>query len=84
MKNIKQIEAYFSEIKDEINYADIEIVETLSNKEKAKLYDYLKNNDVLYAGGEINERDVEKVRNVLMNLWVRSTENNKKYRKNNV
>ena len=48
------------------------------------LYDYLKNNDVLYAGGEINEQDVEKVRNVLMNLWVRSTENNKKYRKNNV
>ena len=44
MKNIKQIEAYFSEIKDETNYADIEIVETLSNKEKAKLYDYLKNN----------------------------------------
>ncbi len=84
MKNIKQIEAYFSEIKDETNYADIEIVETLSNKEKAKLYDYLKNNDVLYAGGEINEQDVEKVRNVLMNLWVRSTENNKKYRKNNV
>ena len=84
MKNIKQIEAYFSGIKDDTNCADIEIIEKLSNKEKAKLYVYLKNNDVLYAGGEINEQDVEKVRNVLMNLWVRSTENNKKYRKNNV
>ena len=84
MKNIKQIEKYFSGIKDDTNYDDLGVVENLSNKEKTKLYEYLKNNDVLYAGGELSEKDVEKVRNVLINLWIRSTENNKKYRKNNV
>lgn len=84
MKTIKQIEAYFYEIKDDTNYADIGIVDTLSNKDKTKLYEYLKNNNVLYAGGELNEKDVEKVRNVLINLWIRSTENNKKYRKKDV
>ena len=77
MKNIKQIEKYFSGIKDDTNYDDLGVVENLSNKD-------LKNNDVLYAGGELSEKDVEKVRNVLINLWIRSTENNKKYRKNNV
>lgn len=70
---------YFHDIKDEANISDIMQVERLSQKEKIQLYDYLKNNDVLYAGGEISEEDVSKVRNVMINIWLKATENNKKY-----
>ena len=70
---------YFEEIKDDTNFTDIMLVESLSNKDKVQLYEYLKNNDTLYAGGEISEEDIVKVRNVMINLWLKATENNKKY-----
>ena len=79
MKKVNQINMYFEEIKDDMNFTDIMLVESLSNKDKVQLYEYLKNNGALYAGGEISEGDIVKVRNVMINLWLKATENNKKY-----
>lgn len=79
MKNIEQIKEYFEGIKDDINFTDITLVEKLPGRKKADLYGYLKNNHVLYAGGEIDDSDIVKVRNVMIKLWLKATENNKKY-----
>ena len=69
----------FSSIKDGCDTNDILAVESLTNNKKTKLYHYLESNNVLYAGGEIREEDIEKVRNVMIKLWLKAIENNKKY-----
>lgn len=79
MKNTDRIKEYFEEIKDDTNYADITLVEKLPSRKKGDLYEYLKHNHILYAGGEIDDGDIVKVRNVMINLWLKATENNKKY-----
>ena len=79
MTNTNQIKEYFEKIKDDINYEDITLIEKLPSRKKADLYEYLKNNRILYAGGEISDGDIGKVRNVMINLWLKATENNKKY-----
>lgn len=79
MQNIKMINEYFEGIKDDTNFVDITLVENLSSKQKVELYEYLKDNHALYAGGEINDEDIVKVRNVMINLWLKATEKNKKY-----
>lgn len=81
MNTIDQVNAYFREIRNEKNFEEIDVLDDLSNNDKIKLYEYLKSNNILYAGGEMNENDVVKVRNVLIKLWIKSTENNKKYSK---
>ncbi len=77
--DIKTINEYFSEIKNDNNIESMQTVDSLSTRKKQELYEYLKSNKVLYAGGEISDEDIEKVRNVMIALWLKAIENNKKY-----
>ena len=77
--DIKTINEYFSAIKNDNNIESMLTVESLSARKKHELYEYLKSNSVLYAGGEISDDDIEKVRNVMISLWLKAVDNNKKY-----
>lgn len=70
---------YISEIKNDNNIESMLTVESLCVRKKHELYEYLKSNSVLYAGGEISDDDIEKVRNVMISLWLKAVDNNKKY-----
>ena len=77
--DIKTIDEYFSEIKNDDNIESMLTVESMPTRKKRELYEYLKSNNVLYAGGEIGEEDIGKVRNIMIALWLKAIENNKKY-----
>ena len=77
--DIKIINEYFSEIKNDNNIESMQTVDLLSTRKKQELYEYLKSNKVLYAGGETSDENIEKVRNVMIALWLKAIENNKKY-----
>lgn len=77
--DIESIDNYFNAIKSDSNIDNILAVESLTNSKKIELYQYLESNNILYAGGEISEADIEKVRNVMIMLWLKANENNKKY-----
>ena len=77
--DIESVNNYFNTIKSDCNIDNILAVESLTNNKKIELYQYLESNNILYAGGEISEADIEKVRNVMIMLWLKANENNKKY-----
>ncbi len=79
MKDFEQANNYFEEIKDDSNYDELRLVGNLSKQKQIELYSYLEQNGALYAGGEIADADITKVRNVLIRLWLKAEANNKKY-----
>lgn len=79
--DIVEINEYFEKIKTDDNLNDVLLIEKMDNFKKKQIYNYLKSNHALYAGGEICSEDLIKVRNVMIKLWLRADKNNKKYRK---
>ena len=77
--DIRFVNEYFNEIKNDENIESILTVESMPARKKRELYEYLESNNVLYAGGEISEEDIEKVRNIMISLWLKAIDNNKKY-----
>ena len=78
MNNIETVKEYFEEIRFECDDITCIAVQNLSNRDKIQLFEHLKKSNVLYAGGDISENDISKVRNVMIKLWIKATENNKK------
>lgn len=79
--DIIEINEYFEKIKTDDNLNDVLLIEKMDNSKKKQIYNYLKSNHALYAGGEICSDDLIKVRNIMIKLWLRADKNNKKYRK---
>lgn len=76
---LNEINEYFVKIRTDENYNDMLLIESMDISKKRKIYDYLKNNNALYAGGEMDVDDLHKVRNVMIKLWLKADKNNKRY-----
>lgn len=78
MNNIESVKEYFEEIKSDCDDITYIAVQNLNNRDKIQLFEHLKKNNILYAGGDISDDDISKVRNIIIKLWIKATENNKK------
>lgn len=76
---LNEINEYFVKIRTEENYDDMLLIESMDSSKKRQIYDYLKNNNALYAGGEMDVDDLSKVRNIMIKLWLKADKNNKRY-----
>lgn len=78
---LNEINEFFVKIRTDENYDDMLLIDGMDNSRKRQIYDYLKNNNALYAGGEMDDSDLIKVRNIMIRLWLQAHKNNKKYGK---
>ena len=76
---LNEINEYFVKIRTDENYDDTLLIESMDSSKKRQIYDYLKNNNALYAGGEMDVDDLNKVRNIMIKLWLKADKNNKRY-----
>ena len=76
---LNEINEYFVKIRTDENYDDMLLIESMDSSKKRQIYDYLKNNNALYAGGEMDVDDLNKVRNIMIKLWLKADKNNKRY-----